>query len=296
MILAFDEVEVDLMRSRVWRDGALHPLSPRALDLIVHLVEHRSRVISLDELRAEVWDDGAVSDSTIGETLRQAREALGRRRDGSDFFESVYAHGYRFASDDVRKMWITGRDPNRVPLAEAPPSSEAPTPLDVAIRSLEAALSGHACAVLLCGRKSLEVAEAAGTAAAGRGAEVVAASCADADPSTSAIWGDIASELGIACPATPPGPGSAARWERFARALGARAARRGLVCRLDALERADEGMLRVCERVVNRPAAARVLLIGCYDEERANRERRDALLGDFIRATGARVTRAGPEA
>ena len=97
MIFAFDEFEVDDRLFQLRRAGNPVRLEPRVFDLLLHLVRHPDRVIARDELRAEVWQGVAVSDSAIPTAVNALRKALGAGRDGAPI-ETLYGRGYRFTA------------------------------------------------------------------------------------------------------------------------------------------------------------------------------------------------------
>jgi len=50
---------------------------PQVFDLVVHLVRHRDRVVSKDELIKHVWGGRTVSDAAVDSRIRAARKAVG---------------------------------------------------------------------------------------------------------------------------------------------------------------------------------------------------------------------------
>src|SRR5262245_38214339 len=59
------------------RDGELVAMQPQVFDLLVHLLKHRDRVVSRDDLIALVWGGRIVSDSTLDSRINAARNAIG---------------------------------------------------------------------------------------------------------------------------------------------------------------------------------------------------------------------------
>jgi len=97
MIFAFDDFEVDDRLFQLRRAGAPVRLEPRVFDLLLHLVRHPDRVVPRSELRAEVWQGVAVSDSAIPTAVNALRKALGAGRDGAPI-QTLYGRGYRFTA------------------------------------------------------------------------------------------------------------------------------------------------------------------------------------------------------
>ena len=75
--LRFDEFELDLAARQLRADGQAVPVEPQVLDVLIHLVLHRDRLVSREELLDEVWGDQFVSASALTTRIKQARQALG---------------------------------------------------------------------------------------------------------------------------------------------------------------------------------------------------------------------------
>jgi hypothetical protein len=61
MIYAFDGCELDTDRYELRRDRAVVPLEPQVLDVLIHLVTHRDRLVTKVELLDEIWRDRFVA-------------------------------------------------------------------------------------------------------------------------------------------------------------------------------------------------------------------------------------------
>lgn len=86
-------------RTRVlWRGDEVVPLTPKALDLLLALVEKRGEVATKAELFARVWPDVVVGEANLSVTVAAVRKLLGRQADGKDHVETVSRRGYRFAA------------------------------------------------------------------------------------------------------------------------------------------------------------------------------------------------------
>src|SRR5687768_3198788 len=71
-------------------------LPPKSFDLLLMLVERRSRVLKRDELIRELWPDTIVEEANLTFQVSTLRKALGE--DGSRWIETVPKHGYRFTA------------------------------------------------------------------------------------------------------------------------------------------------------------------------------------------------------
>lgn len=80
-------------------NGVRHRLQPKAFDLLVYLIEHRDRVLSIDELMDAVWYDRAVQVGSLATAIARVRAALGEGGGNDDLvIETHHRVGYRFVA------------------------------------------------------------------------------------------------------------------------------------------------------------------------------------------------------
>lgn len=96
MIYRFGEFELDTSRFEMRKSGTAHPIEPKIFDLLRCLIDHRDRVLSRDELIAEVWDGRIVSDSTLSTAIKQARTALEDDGKRQRWIQTSHGRGFRF--------------------------------------------------------------------------------------------------------------------------------------------------------------------------------------------------------
>lgn len=97
----FEDVVLDVPRRTVLRDGAPVELEPRTFDVLCHLVEHRDRVVTKEELLDAVWGDRFVGDSALATRIKHARAALGDDGRAQRVIRTVHRVGYQFVADTV---------------------------------------------------------------------------------------------------------------------------------------------------------------------------------------------------
>ncbi len=95
----FEGCELDLGRYEVRRDGDVVAVEPQVFDVLVHLVRHRDRVVSKEELLDEVWGDRFVSESALTSRIKAARRAIGDDGTAQRVIRTVHGRGYRFVAD-----------------------------------------------------------------------------------------------------------------------------------------------------------------------------------------------------
>jgi len=106
MMLVFANCEIDVDRREMRRAGEAVHLEPQVFDLLVHLVRHRGRVVSKDELIEAVWGGRIVSDAALTSRISAARRAINDNGAQQQFIRTVQRRGYRFdgdVSEQVRK-------------------------------------------------------------------------------------------------------------------------------------------------------------------------------------------------
>ncbi|MFC4819654.1 winged helix-turn-helix domain-containing protein [Dokdonella ginsengisoli] len=95
----FGAFQLDPATRTLLRDGAATTLPPKALDLIVYLIERRDRAVGRDELIAAVWGRVDITDNALGQVVLQARRALDDGGDGGQrSIVTVPRFGYRWAA------------------------------------------------------------------------------------------------------------------------------------------------------------------------------------------------------
>ena len=99
MRFAFDGCELDAQRRELRRDGQAVAVEPQVFDVLVHLLRHRDRVVSKEELLDEVWGDRFVSESALTSRIKAARRAIGDDGARQRIIRTLHGHGYRFVAD-----------------------------------------------------------------------------------------------------------------------------------------------------------------------------------------------------
>jgi len=78
------------------RDHEPVPLTPKAFDILLTLVENRGRVVEKDDLMKRVWPNTFVEEGNLTQNVSLLRKALGETASGAQFIETVPRRGYRF--------------------------------------------------------------------------------------------------------------------------------------------------------------------------------------------------------
>ncbi len=96
MDILFEDFVLAPHRRELNRNGAIVALEPQVFDLLVHLVRHRGRVVSKDELIDSVWAGRIVSDSTIESRVSLLRKSLGDDGQHQRLVRTYARKGLRF--------------------------------------------------------------------------------------------------------------------------------------------------------------------------------------------------------
>ena len=78
------------------RDHEPVPLTPKAFDILLTLVENCGRVVEKDDLMKRVWPNTFVEEGNLTQNVSLLRKALGETASGAQFIETVPRRGYRF--------------------------------------------------------------------------------------------------------------------------------------------------------------------------------------------------------
>lgn len=97
----FGPFRLDAAKRVLWRGGQVVALPPKALDLLVALVEQRGDVVTKEQLMQRVWPDTFVEEANLSVNVSALRKALGDQPDGRPFIETVSRRGYRFAAPET---------------------------------------------------------------------------------------------------------------------------------------------------------------------------------------------------
>ncbi len=103
MIFVFDEWELDPELYELRHNDQPCKVEPQVFDLLHLLVRNHDRVVSKDELVAQIWDGRIVSEATISTCLKGARQAIGDDGKAQRLIRTVRGRGFRFVGDVVAR-------------------------------------------------------------------------------------------------------------------------------------------------------------------------------------------------
>ena len=95
----FDDCEVDTTRFELRRAGEAVHVEPQVFDVLGHLLEHRDRVVSKEELLDAVWGDQFVSESALTTRIKQLRQAVGDDGRAQRVVRTAFGRGYQLVAE-----------------------------------------------------------------------------------------------------------------------------------------------------------------------------------------------------
>src|SRR5262245_54402643 len=99
MEFRFGSCLLDSDRRELLRDGEVVAIEPQVFDLLVHLIMHRDRVVSRDDLLAAIWGGRIVSESTLASRINASRSAIGDSGSEQRLIRTIARKGFRFVGE-----------------------------------------------------------------------------------------------------------------------------------------------------------------------------------------------------
>ena len=99
MRVQFGDLTLDSDSRQLVRGGAPVHLSPKAFDVLCHLVDRRPSAVTKTELFELVWPGTFVVEANLTVLVTELRRALGDDAHAPRFIRTVHKHGYAFCGD-----------------------------------------------------------------------------------------------------------------------------------------------------------------------------------------------------
>jgi DNA-binding winged helix-turn-helix (wHTH) protein/Tol biopolymer transport system component len=98
-VYTFGPFRLEPAKRRLLREGRPLPLTPKAFDVLVLLVQHRERVVEKEEVMRRVWPDCVVEEANLAQNIFTLRKVLGDTHEGARYIATVPRRGYRFVAE-----------------------------------------------------------------------------------------------------------------------------------------------------------------------------------------------------
>ncbi len=99
----FGTFTLDPDRAELLGPGGPVRIERYPFDVLMHLVSHRDRVVTRDELLDTVWGGRIVSEATISTAIKQARRAVGDSGSRQSTIKTVHGRGFRFVAPVIQE-------------------------------------------------------------------------------------------------------------------------------------------------------------------------------------------------
>ena len=128
MRVQFGDIILDSTSRQLVRNDTPVHLSPKAFDVLCHLVARRPGAVSKDQLFELVWPGTFVVEANLTVLVTELRRALGDDAHAPQFIRTVHKHGYAFCAEvtdiasrpttrDALRVWLLWND-RVLPLTE----------------------------------------------------------------------------------------------------------------------------------------------------------------------------------
>ena len=112
----FEDFRLDVEKRVLWRNGEIVPVTPKAAEVLLALVEKHGDLLERDDLIERVWKDTFVEEANLNFTISNLRKTFGQN--GRDYIQTVPRRGYRFSPQVTETFESTARDV----IVEVPPT------------------------------------------------------------------------------------------------------------------------------------------------------------------------------
>jgi TolB-like protein/DNA-binding winged helix-turn-helix (wHTH) protein/Flp pilus assembly protein TadD len=107
---SFKTFRLDTANHLLWRNGDRVPITPRAFDVLTHLVEHAGQLVTPDEILEALWSETYVNPEVLRKYILEIRRTLGDRPDNPEFIETLPRRGYRFVAPVIDESTVEPPD------------------------------------------------------------------------------------------------------------------------------------------------------------------------------------------
>lgn len=95
----FGPFRLDPVKRRLLRDGEPVPLTPKAFETLLALVQQSGRTVEKDDLMRRVWPGAVVEENNLNQNITALRKCLGDSRQESRYIATIPGLGYRFVAE-----------------------------------------------------------------------------------------------------------------------------------------------------------------------------------------------------
>lgn len=97
-IYEFDGYRLEAEKLLLFKETEVVQLAPKAVEVLLALVERGGQVISKEEMLERVWAETFVEEANLTHHISALRKALGENKNGRRYIETIPRRGYRFVT------------------------------------------------------------------------------------------------------------------------------------------------------------------------------------------------------
>ena len=110
----FGDFALDVDQQRLSRrDGSSVPLTGKAFDTLVYLVEHAGKALDKDTLLQAIWPGVVVEENSLTQVISSLRQLLGEERGENRYIATLPRKGYRFVAEVRRREPLASMQPRK---------------------------------------------------------------------------------------------------------------------------------------------------------------------------------------
>jgi TolB-like protein/DNA-binding winged helix-turn-helix (wHTH) protein/Flp pilus assembly protein TadD len=148
VIYEFGRFRLDREAHLLFSDEKIVALEPKAVEVLLILVEKRGELVPRKDLMSAVWPDTFVEESNLSSNISILRRQLGVTADGGDYIQTIPKRGYRFVAAVKQALdepvLLVGQET----ASEAAPASETANPFHQSAGASEADATGPSTATV----------------------------------------------------------------------------------------------------------------------------------------------------
>ncbi|WP_441277544.1 winged helix-turn-helix domain-containing tetratricopeptide repeat protein [Tardiphaga sp. 172_B4_N1_3] len=133
MLFRFDEFVLDTDRRELRRGTNTVAVEPQVFDVLEFLIRARDKVVSRDDLLAEVWHGRIVSEATLSSRVNAARTAIGDNGEQQRLIRTLPRKGFRFVGEVIERTDSPSRLVTTAAATELLPEAADPEGLSIAV-------------------------------------------------------------------------------------------------------------------------------------------------------------------
>jgi DNA-binding winged helix-turn-helix (wHTH) protein len=94
----FGAFSIDIEKRLLFREGQRVPIRSKIFDLLLYLVHNQERVVTREELLAQIWPDSHVQEASLTVAMSTLRGILGEPANEHQYIATIPGRGYKFVS------------------------------------------------------------------------------------------------------------------------------------------------------------------------------------------------------